>query len=83
MTALQDKLRAAFRETADEIPAEAPPLHLSPQPRAGQNGRHTRWRAWAVPLAAAALVIAVVAGALTVAGSMKHQPATAGPSERI
>jgi len=80
MTPLQDKLRAAFRETADEIPAEAPPLHLSPQPRAGQNGRHIRWRAWAAPLAAAALVIAVVAGALTVAGSMKHQPATAGPS---
>ncbi len=80
MTSLQDKLRAAFRETADEIPAEAPPLHLSPQPRAGQNGRHTRWRAWAAPLVAAALVIAVVAGALTVAGSLKHQPATAGPS---
>ena len=80
MTSLQDKLRAAFRETADEIPAEAPPLHLSPQPRAGQNGRHTRWRAWAAPLVAAALVIAVVAGALTVAGSLKHEPATAGPS---
>jgi hypothetical protein len=80
MTALQDKLRAAFRETADEIPAEAPPLHLSPQPRAGQNGRHARWRAWAVPLAAAALVIAAVAGALTVAGSLKHEPATAGQS---
>jgi hypothetical protein len=30
MTPLQDKLRAAFRETADEIPAEAPSLHLSP-----------------------------------------------------
>jgi hypothetical protein len=80
MTPLQDKLRAAFRETADEIPAEAPPLHLSPQPRAGQNGRHTRWRGWAAPLVAAALVTAVVAGALTVAGSLKHQPATAGPS---
>ncbi len=80
MTPLQDKLRAAFRETADEIPAEAPPLHLSPQPRAGQNGRHTRWRAWAAPLAAAALVIAAVAGALTVAGSLKHEPVTAGQS---
>jgi hypothetical protein len=80
MTPLQDKLRAAFRETADEIPAEAPPLHLSPQPRAGQNGRHSRWRAWAAPLAAAALVIAVVAGALTVAGSLKHEPVTAGQS---
>jgi hypothetical protein len=80
MTPLQDKLRAAFRETADEIPAEAPPLHLSPQPRAGQNGRHSRWRAWAAPLAAAALVIAAVAGALTVAGSLKHEPVTAGQS---
>jgi hypothetical protein len=80
MNPLQDKLRAAFRETADEIPAEAPPLHLSPQPRAGQNGRHARWRAWAAPLAAAALVIAVVVGALTPAGSLKHEPATAGQS---
>ncbi len=80
MTPLQDKLRAAFRETADEIPAQAPPLHLSPQPRAGQHGRYARWRAWAAPLAAAALVIAAVAGALTVAGSLKHEPATAGQS---
>jgi hypothetical protein len=80
MTPLQDKLRAALRETADEIPAEAPPLHLSPRPRAGQNRRHTRWRAWAAPLAAAALVIAAVAGGLAVAGSLKHQPAAAGPS---
>ena len=32
------------------------------------------------PLAAAALVIAAVAGALTVAGSLKHQPVTAGQS---
>ena len=31
MTPLQDKLRAALRETADEIPAQAPPLRLSPQ----------------------------------------------------
>jgi len=80
MTPLQDKLRAAFRETADEIPAEAPPLHLSPQPRARQNGRHAIWRAWAAPLGAAALVIAAVAGALTVAGSLKHEPVAAGQS---
>ncbi len=83
MTPLENKLRAAFRETADEIPAEAPPLYLSPQPRAGQNGRHprwhTRWHAWAAPLAAAALVMAAVAGSLTVAGSLKHQPGAAGP----
>jgi len=80
MTPLQDKLRAAFRQTADEIPDQAPPLHLSPQSRAGQDGRHTRWRAWAAPLAAAALVIAAIAGTLAVAASLKHQPATAGQS---
>jgi hypothetical protein len=87
MTPLPDKLRAALRETADEIPAEAPPLYLSPQPRAGQHRRHTRWhirwnprwQAWAAPLAAAALVTAAVAGSLTVAGSLRHQPAAAGP----
>jgi hypothetical protein len=80
MTPLQDKLRAALRETADEIPAEAPPLYLRPQPRASRDGRPARWRAWAAPLAAAALVIAVIAASLTVAGSLKHQPAATGPS---
>ena len=77
MTPLQNKLRAALRETADEIPAQAPPLRLSPQPRASQNGRIATWRAWAAPLAAAALVIATVAGSVAVAGSLKHQPAAA------
>ena len=84
MTSLQDKLRAALRETADEIPAEAPPLYLNPQPRASQHRRHPRrnprWPAWAAPLAAAALVTAAVAGSLTVAGSLRHQPAAAGPA---
>jgi hypothetical protein len=76
MTPLQNKLRAALRETADEIPAQAPPLRLSPHPRASRNAR---WRAWAAPLAAAALVVATVAASLAVAGSLKHQPAAAGP----
>jgi hypothetical protein len=76
MTSLEHKLRTALRETADEIPAEAPPLHLNPQPRAGQH----KWRAWAAPLAAAALVIATVAVSLAVAGGLQHQPAAAGPS---
>ena len=79
MTALQDKLRAALRETADEIPAQAPPLDLSPQPRASRGGRNARWRAWAAPLAAAALVLAAVGGSLAVAANLRHQPATAGP----
>ena len=79
MTALQDKLRDALRETADEIPAQPPPLDLSPQPRASRDGRNTRWRAWATPLAAAALVLAAVGASLAVAGNLTHQPVTAGP----
>ena len=76
MTPLQNKLRAALRETADEVHAQAPPLRLSPHPRASRNAT---WRAWAAPLTAAALVVATVAASLAVAGSLKHQPAAAGP----
>jgi hypothetical protein len=79
MTPLQDKLRVALRETADEIPAQAPPLDLSPQPRARRDGQNARWRAWATPLAAAALVLAAVGASLALAGSLTHQPVTAGP----
>ena len=39
MTPLQDKLRAALRETADEIPAQAPPLRRAlSRGRAGTAG---------------------------------------------
>jgi len=79
MTPLQDKLRAALRQTADEIPAQVPPLHLSPQPRASRDGQNARWRAWAVPLAAAALVLAAVGASLAVAGNLTHQPAATRP----
>ena len=76
MTPLQNKLRDALRETADEIPALPPPLDLSPRPRASRNAR---WRAWAAPLAAAALVLAAVGVSLAVAANLKHQPAAARP----
>jgi hypothetical protein len=76
MTPLQNKLRDALRETADEIPAQPPPLDLSPRPRASRNAR---WRAWAAPLAAAALVLAAVGVSLAVAANLKHQPAAARP----
>ena len=76
MTPLQNKLRDALRETADEIPAQAPPLDLSPQLRARRNAR---WGAWAAPLAAAALVLAAVGASLAVTGNLTHQPVTAGP----
>jgi hypothetical protein len=79
MTPLQDKLRDALRETADEIPAQAPPLDLSPQQRASRDGQNARWRAWATPLAAAALVLAAVGASLAVAGNLTHQPAATRP----
>ena len=74
----QDRLRAALRETADEIPAETPPLRLSPGPPAGNGGRdprrRTAWGPWTAPLAAAALVVAVIAATVTIAGGLKPRP---------
>jgi hypothetical protein len=83
---LEDKLRAALRQTAGEIPGDPPPLDLS-RNRAGQDDDHLdhagrvhprrRWTAWAAPLAAAAVVLAVVAGTLAVNGRMPHpRPST-------
>jgi hypothetical protein len=80
MTPLQNKLRAALRETADEIPAQPPPLDLSPRPRASRNAR---WRAWTAPLAAAALVLAAVGVSLAVAANLKHQPAAAARAQAV
>jgi hypothetical protein len=71
MTPLQDKLRAALRETAGQIPPEAPPLRLNP----GPQGTRWRWRAWAAPLAAAALVVAAIAAAVTLASGIRPHPA--------
>lgn len=82
MTPLPDKLRAALRNTADEIPAEAPPLQLSSWPAARRNGsgRDPRpgWRAWTAPLASAVLVVAVIAVSVALAVGVRHQPATSG-----
>jgi hypothetical protein len=76
MTPLQDKLRAALRETADEIPSEPPPLRLNPARRT-QNGTRPAWRAWAAPLAAAAVVVAVIAASVTLAhGALDPRPAS-------
>jgi hypothetical protein len=71
MTPLQEKLRAALRDTADEIPAEAPPPRLNPRERVrGDPHPGRRWTAWAAPLTAAALIVAVVFVSLGVARSM-------------
>jgi hypothetical protein len=75
MTPLEDKLRAALRETAYEIPADPPPpLLLSRRRRPGRRP----WTAWATPLASAAVVAAVIAASLAVAiGVSRHRMAQA------
>jgi hypothetical protein len=71
---LENKLRAALRDTAGEIPADPPPLRLTPErPR-------RRWLLWAAPLAAAAVVVAVAVGSLTLTEGMPHRTAAAPPS---
>jgi anti-sigma factor RsiW len=66
VTGLENKLRAALRDTAGEIPADPPPLRLPPaRPGPVWPGRR-RWIGWAAPLAAAAVVLAVVAASLAV-----------------
>jgi hypothetical protein len=83
MTRLENKLRAALRDTAGEIPADPPPLRLPPardpaRPGPVWPGRR-RWISWAAPLAAAALVLAVVAASLAVvrggSGRTTNKPA--------
>ena len=81
MTAPEDKIRAALRETAGEIqPHSVPPLRL---PDAGRRrllptrpgGRAAR--TWLAPLAAAAAVAAVVTGSLAAAHVIGAGPAPA------
>jgi len=70
MTRLENKLRAALRDTAGEIPADPPLLRLPPARDSARPGPvwpgRRRWIGWAAPLAAAALVLAVVAASLAV-----------------
>ena len=68
---LEDRLRAAFLEQADEIPAVAPPLRLASQPRRarGFGGSLTPGRRKLVAGLAAAAAIAGVAVATVVASS--------------
>jgi len=90
MTPLEDKLRAAIHATAEEIPADPPPLRLGspgliprrrPRFRPGASrfrpGRRG-WNPWLAPLAAAVLVVAVVLGSLAVtrSGSGTATPST-------
>jgi hypothetical protein len=77
MNAIDQRLRAAMRETADEIPPGGiPPLRLPPgRPGAAYAGGIPRWR-WLAPLGAAAAVVVIAAAALTLASG---QPSSGPP----
>ncbi|HKA98670.1 MAG TPA: hypothetical protein VKD66_20575 [Streptosporangiaceae bacterium] len=83
MNALEDKVRAALRETGAEITQRSvPPLRLRGGRRSarrpGAGGR--RWSVWLMPLGAAAAVAAVIAVSLAVPGLIQgRQHADAGP----
>jgi hypothetical protein len=74
MNTLEDKVRAALRETAGEItPRSVPPLRLHDARRPGPLGgvARRRWPTWLVPLAAAASVAIVIAASLAVSGVLR------------
>jgi hypothetical protein len=89
MTPGENKLRTALRETAGDIPGTPPPLDLN-RNRANRDdenrdrpGRHhprRRWTAWAAPLAAAAVVVALIAASLALARGTGAPRATSSPS---
>jgi hypothetical protein len=83
MTQLEDRLRAAIRAKADDIPADTVPLLRLPRPgpgflslahRGGESKRPPAARfsrRWLAPAAAAVLVTAVAAGSVAVAGALR------------
>jgi hypothetical protein len=86
MNTVEDRLRAALRETAGEVtPQSVPPLRLHGARRRGMAGpaARRRWSAWLAPLAAAASVTAVVAASLAISTAFHggHRAASrpAGP----
>ncbi len=89
MTELEDQLRRAFRAKASMITPPPPPLELQPRPvfdpaaRGGSGGLRPSAKRWLVPLAAAAAVIAVIAGALSVGQAVPgHRTTPAAPIQR-
>jgi hypothetical protein len=92
MSMLEDRVRRALRETAEEItPLDVPPLRLSDGAGRGPAGRRwlarsrrTRsWPGWLTPLAAAAAVAAVLAASLALTGTLPgHRPAHRGQPAR-
>jgi hypothetical protein len=93
MSMLEDRVRRALRETAEEIsPLDVPPLRLPDADGRGPLARGRRWpgrRAggwpgWLTPLAAAAAVAAVLAATLALTGTLSgHRPAHHGQSAKL
>lgn len=94
MTPLEEKIRAAIREKADQVPADAvPPLLLPVRPRhpfslaygGGQRTGASAWRGrslrWLAPAASAILVAAVIAGSVALSRTVlgAHPAGRAGP----
>jgi hypothetical protein len=82
VSALEDRLRRDLRAESGQItPDSLPDLRLPGRPgdSAGwRGGGPPAWTAWAKPLAAAAAVIAVIAGALALSRVIQGQPPVAG-----
>jgi hypothetical protein len=84
MNTLEDKVRAALRESAGEITSQSvPPLRLPGArlrpSRTGPAGRR-RWAVWLAPLAAAASVVAVVAASLAISSALRTGHRASGPA---
>ena len=88
MSMLEDRVRRALRETAEEItPLDVPPLRLPDadgrgprrRPALARSRRARGWPGWLTPLAAAAAVAAVLAATLALTGTLSgHRPAQRG-----
>jgi hypothetical protein len=75
MTSIEDRIRRAMREKADQVPGDAvPPLLLPVRRRrpsslaygGGQSTGAPAWRGWLAPAASAVLVAAVICGSVAV-----------------
>ncbi len=92
MSMLEDRVRRALRETAEEItPLDVPPLGLPDGAGRGPAGRRWLargrrahgWPGWLTPLAAAAAVAVVLAATLALTGTLPgHRPAHRGQPGR-
>jgi hypothetical protein len=89
MTSIEDKIRRAMREKADQVPGDAvPPLLLPVRPRrpsslaygGGQRTGAPAWRGRLAPAASAVLVAAVISGSVAVSRLVTGAHAPAGPA---